>query len=253
MRYGIEPAADPRGFIRVWEWPAAGEKYIVGADVAEGTVNGDSSAAWVIKARNMEHVATFYGKLDPYAFANELNGLGRFYNLALLAPEKNNHGEAVVRELIHTYEYPNLYHRVLKGTDKQKDNKPAREFGWLTREPQKRAIQAMLNKVIGAGVPIHDHRFKVEALTWLLDDRGKPETADGACDDVLMAAGIAYCVAAEHYGVQFEIRAPLRPRTPDQFRRDENRREWGHIFDQVSGKGRTPHDPNEGVPNELIF
>ncbi|MEZ2661422.1 DNA packaging protein, partial [Aneurinibacillus aneurinilyticus] len=95
----------------IWEEPQPGEKYEIGSDVAEGLDEdeNDASTAVVFKRRTGEIVATLQCWEEPFDHARLLDKLGRMYNNAKLAPERNNHGHAVLLALMEVFRYPNLY------------------------------------------------------------------------------------------------------------------------------------------------
>ena len=76
--------------------PAAGRKYVIGADPAEGNPQSDESAASVVDAATGEQVAVLAGRLEPAVFAAALAQLSERYNGAGLLVERNNHGHAVL-------------------------------------------------------------------------------------------------------------------------------------------------------------
>jgi len=100
------------GIMQVWQTPRLGEKYVIGADVAEGIAGDkhDYSSADVIKCSNGQQVAHINCKLDPDQWGAFLNHLGRYYNNALIGCEANNHGLTTLTTLKHK-SYPKVYQR----------------------------------------------------------------------------------------------------------------------------------------------
>lgn len=89
------------GDLAVWAEPVKGERYVVGGDVSEG-IGGDASAADVSIARTGQTVATFANdKIEPGDFGIALAWIGRRYNHAMLACERNKDGAAAIRALTH--------------------------------------------------------------------------------------------------------------------------------------------------------
>lgn len=197
---GFRPIVDARGPLRIWYPPSPGIEYVIGADVAEGVEGGDYSCAWVIEGHSKRHVATWHGAMDPWDFTDQLVTLARYYNSAILAPESNNHGHTVIDRLVHEIDYPNLYSPTRRHDrkGKVKASKDA-AAGWRTTEGSKRRIMDVLRTVVHLCLPIHDDRFYFEGLTWTKNKRGMGEASEGAFDDTMMAAGIAYCVASEMF------------------------------------------------------
>ena len=82
-----------------WETPGDKDTYVIGADVAEGIPGLAWSVACVVKTTDgvAEQVAEWRGHINPFNFGNQiLVPLGEWYNRALLAPERNNHGHATI-------------------------------------------------------------------------------------------------------------------------------------------------------------
>jgi len=191
MAVEIKPVANQRGPLRVWEWPKPGNKYVIGIDTAEGVEGGDYSVGFVIEGRTKIHVATYHCSLDPVQFAPRCAALGYLYNRAHLAVERVNHGDAVLRELIHHLKYPEIYRAERAMTSERHATAAVRDFG-IDPRAKKAIVVDDLRDAVSRLATIRDHLFYAEGLTWILDEKGRPETAEGAHDDVLMAAGCAF-------------------------------------------------------------
>jgi hypothetical protein len=110
----------------IWKEAEKGKKYIIGADCSAGSVSY-SAAAVLDEYYNV--CATFMRKLDPTIFAQTLDTLGRYYNNAELAVERNAQGYAVLAVL---EKYPNKYYQRDYTTGKQTS-----KVGWWTNEQTK--------------------------------------------------------------------------------------------------------------------
>ena len=82
--------------LRIYSPPKAGQRYVIGADPAEGNPTSDDSALVVLDVNTGEEVAGLAGKLQPATLAAHLDTIGTWYNRAALMVEKNNHGHAVL-------------------------------------------------------------------------------------------------------------------------------------------------------------
>ena len=120
--------------------PRDGKQYFLGADVAEGLEDGDSSTFYVIDEQ-LNDVAFWAGKIDPDLFGHLLVGIGDLFNHALLVIEKNNMGISTVTAAKNEG-YPNIYRKVIE--DKLKKEKRT-EYGWRTTELSK---MEMMNNMI---------------------------------------------------------------------------------------------------------
>lgn len=191
-RYGI---AYPE-WARVYTAPKEGGVYAIGADVAEGLADGDWSTAFVLDCRTGEQVASVRCRCPEAEFAERLAWLGKLYNRALLAPEVNNHGHAVVSHLVRVLGYPNLYQREDLDARGVRSRKP----GWLTSSATKPVLVTELAKALrDRGLRLADPETLAEFAAYEHKSGGgygAPDAA-GAHDDLVMAAGIAWQVRAQ--------------------------------------------------------
>lgn len=88
-----------------WLPPTEKGKYVIGADSSAGAPGGSYSAA-VVLDEHWQVCATFQARLDPAEFAAILVQMGKWYNRAEIAVERNFTGYAV---LGHMTTYPNIY------------------------------------------------------------------------------------------------------------------------------------------------
>lgn len=236
------------GDLRIWEAPKPGVRYVIGVDTAEGLEGGDYSCAWVIEGNSKKHVATWHGLLDPYPFAKEVEKLARCYNTALLAVERNAQGGTVLSRLVNDLKYENLY--------RQKDQADKHEkvadapYGYHTNAQSKFYAVNLLKQVVRQTIPIRDHRWYTEAICWVLDDRGRPSTSDGANDDTLMASAIAYAAAHEHIEPIFVPEVPGSGPSESRVNKTRNQLVWRDMLKQHAGIIEEARKP-ESLPAEL--
>lgn len=181
---------DKHAKLKIWDMPEVGEEYVIGADAAEGLEGGDFSVADVIRVKDMKTVARFRSQLiDPDQFAHILDKLGRFYNWALIGPEVNNHGLAVIQRLRDLF-YSNLYKRE-SGLDEVFET-PTSKFGWKTTTITKPLAIDYLAEAIREGlVKDEDIVFVEEAFSYVRDEKGRTNAEEGTHDDTIMAKAIA--------------------------------------------------------------
>lgn len=176
--------------LKIWNMPEKGEEYVIGADAAEGIEGGDFSVADVIRVRDMKTVARYRSQMiDPDQFAHILDKLGRFYNFALIGPEVNNHGLAIVQRLRDLF-YSNIYKRE-SGLDEVFET-PTSKFGWKTTTITKPLAIDYLAEAIREGlVQDEDIVFIEEAFSYVRDEKGRTNAESGTHDDTVMAKAIA--------------------------------------------------------------
>lgn len=121
-----------KGPVVLFKKPVMGEAYAIGADVAEGLEDGDYSTAAVLN-KNFEQVAIYYGHIDPDRFGHLLVNLAKYYNGAILAPEQNNHGHAVLASIKNQNYYKVFKREVQEELGQERLDK----VGWLTTAKSK--------------------------------------------------------------------------------------------------------------------
>jgi hypothetical protein len=197
---------DDQGFLTIYRPPHRDKEwgvYLIGADPTHTTA-GDNACAQVINRRTLEQVAVFRRKTDPITFAKDLELLGRYYNDAFIAPEKEGPGYATVGALVAS-NYPFIYqHQNIAKAQGQ--GVPHDTFGWSTNVATKhlaishllRAIKDPLS-IIGEtkyGLVIHDEQTAAEMRDYVTTEDGRGYTnSDGSLyDDGVMALAIGLAV-----------------------------------------------------------
>jgi hypothetical protein len=172
--------------VEVFEMPRPGVEYVVGGDVAEG-IGEDNSAATVERTDTGAVVAyASSGSIEPGEFGLFLGELGSFYNGAMVAPERNNHGAATLWALMNTpsaqsgqvYNDARIYRHA--------DGKP----GWHTTKVTRPILFDDLASRVRADDDLQcpSRRLLSEAATLVKGSDGKPRAAnkgnaDGCKDD----------------------------------------------------------------------
>ncbi len=175
--------------LSVWKKPETGRQYVIGADVGEGLAGGDASCACVLDRESGEQVAELHGRISPDRFGHLLDALGRFYNLATIAVERNNHGHSTLNTLRNACRYPRLYYH--GRYDQTGRGKPM--LGWPTDQATKPILVDDLAAAIAGGhMLVHSADLIDECFTFVTTDSGSQEAQEGKFDDRVMAAGIAW-------------------------------------------------------------
>jgi hypothetical protein len=184
-----------------WYPPEHGRTYIIGADVAEGRERGDYSAAVVVDAASGLQCAELLERWPIWRFAQELDALGRRYNTALIAVERNNHGHAVLQALRHQFQYPRLYrHHGLHGAVE-----PCAADGWpMNAQTKPAAVQCLAGMLRDAPEAFNSVRLleQCRSFSWTEDGgmaaRGGTADSDpSGHDDLVIAMAIALAVRAQ--------------------------------------------------------
>jgi len=179
----------PENAVWVWKYPLSEKKYLVSADVARGD-GADYSTFIVFDIQNSEVVADFKSKIPPDEFATVLAEVGRRYNDAILAPESNTYGYAVLMKL-QELKYPSIYFA------KEKDkfavlygNGNIGKAGFSTQGTSRPKILTKLEEVIrNKHLMIYSSRIYEELKTFIWKG-SKPQAMRGKNDDLVMALAI---------------------------------------------------------------
>lgn len=200
----IECSQFEGGDLRVFNWPSADEDhgvYIIGADPTH-TATGDYACAQVVNRRTLEQVAVYRRKCDPITFAQDLALLGRWYNTALIVPEKEGPGYATVGHLVGN-NYPRVWESERVDSTR---GKGMGTYGWNTTKQSKHlAISNLLKCVVDDlaelngntyGLVIHDDMTIAEMRDYVSSPTGDGyENSDGSeYDDGVMALATALTV-----------------------------------------------------------
>jgi hypothetical protein len=178
----------------VWEAPQRDRRYLIGADPAGGGPHSDPSAACVYDIDAGVQVAAYHGRPLPHQFARELANAGTIYNEALLVPEANNHGQAVIAHLGHLG-YGHIYRQERytvangKGAERQ-------TLGWLTNMQTKQlAVDALRTQLRERTIGIRDGEAIEEMMRFHETQPGR-YAGRGGHDDRCLSHAIAAAVLA---------------------------------------------------------
>jgi hypothetical protein len=136
----------PHAIVVLWELVRQYGEYIIGVDMAQGIETGDFSCAVVVSRLPFRVVARLRGldgrRLDPNEFGRQLFALGQYYNNAMICPENNADGGALVRDLVN-WRYPNLVREELIT-----GNTAGNRYGWNNNGQTHKRMVAKLQEVI---------------------------------------------------------------------------------------------------------
>lgn len=168
--------------------------YVIGADAAlRDSVNGDFCAGVVINATRSSVAATFRAKMDPYDWGERLAEAGTYWNNALINPEANSIGRAMMAALRNSG-YPRLYRRMqVNGAIRQVMGSE----GWETTPGTKTTLVsrfASYFKGRNLDVPCARMLDEYRRVVWFKKDRPGyfGSGASSGHDDLWMAGNLAY-------------------------------------------------------------
>jgi len=183
--------------IYIWEDSIPGHKYILSADVARGD-GKDYSTFHIIDAEMGKVVAEYQGKLPPDRFAELINEFGLLYNKALVCPENNNVGYAVVQRLCYL-NYPRIYNNkeksldiwsAMAGNDGDLQN-PSGDLGIFTSGGKKNVLLTKMEEMLrNDKVEIYSDRLCRELKTFVWLGNHKVGADKKKNDDLVMSLAI---------------------------------------------------------------
>ena len=175
------------GAVSIWLPPQPGRQYVIGVDPAGGGVDGDYSCAEVIDLETGMQCAELHAHLQLRELAKMVNELGKEYNSALLAVERNNHGNGVLVHL-ELGGYPNIYEQ----------NK---QTGWYTTAVNRPEMIETMAVVLEENPELFvSAKLWNECRTFVRHYGGTTAAAPGSHDDCVMAMAIALEVRKERLG-----------------------------------------------------
>lgn len=201
------------GYLLVWELPDEDEDYAMGGDVAEGLEHGDRSSFDIVAKSDGRQVAHWFGYLDPKRFARLMAHVGTWYNMAYIGPERNNHGHAVLQELVEIYPTARIYHE--EHIDREDTDEETQKVGWHTSAQSKPLLTGGLDDLLANDADGIRWRGTVAELNiFVYDKKGRMGAQSGGFDDQVMS----YMIAQE-----------IRARMPKRHIKDDS---------------KAPHNPN---------
>ncbi len=188
-RAGQPTESQENGRLVIWFPPNRGKqwRYIIGVDAAGGGSDGDYACAQVIERTMGLQCAELHGHFPPFELARRVLALGRMYENALVAVERNNHGYGVLAHLKDLH-YENLFQQ-------------GGQEGWLTSAASRPVMIENLAAILMSQPELfHSPRLLGELRTFVRHADGHGAAAEGAHDDCVMAMAIALAVRREDAG-----------------------------------------------------
>ena len=181
----------PRGELLVYHKLDPKQQYYIGADVSVGIRDPEKSDWCVAQVldSDMRQVACWRGQVTPDWYAKVLAALGYYYNIAMVAPERNGHGLLVCVRLHKDLLYPNVFTNIVEGALADKESL---EIGFQTNVSSRPLIIDKLRGFVREReIEINDKTTLQEMLSFIVTESGKMQAEDGCYDDCVMALAIA--------------------------------------------------------------
>lgn len=184
--YTLKPGKDDW---QIYNEPDPKHQYIVSVDTAHGVEDGDFSCIQVFDRNERNQAAEYYARTPPDVAAEQARLAALFYNNALLVPEIDGPGLAVVKELLDS-DYQNLYVRNINAANW------TQRYGFRTQAKGERdAIIASLAQAIRMkSHELNSLRLLSECKVFIETPTKRCEAMAGEHDDAVMAIAIAIYV-----------------------------------------------------------
>jgi hypothetical protein len=182
----IKWVEDESGPIVIYEDVKKNYPYVIGGDTS-----GDGSdffASHVLDNTTGNQVAVVHHQYDEDLYAKQMYCLGKYYNTALIGIEVNF--STYPNMELSRLNYPKLYVREVPDTFTGQVQK---KFGFRTTTITRPAIIANLVEIVRDHIElVNDSKTLSEMITFIKNERGKPEAQEGKHDDLIISFAIAH-------------------------------------------------------------
>lgn len=205
---------DADGSIHIFEEPQQRHPYVVGGDTAgEGSDNFTGQCINNITGKQAARLKQAY---DEDLYAEQMYCLGKHYNYALLSIETNFSTHPV--KVLQRMGYDNMFIREREDTY---TGSVMKTYGFRTDKLTRPSAIAVLVTIVRESVDlINDMDTLNEMLTFVRNEKGRPEAQEGSQDDLIMGIAIAYYSRGQQDSMLFE-QAVQQYETPFPFRTEE--------------------------------
>ena len=182
---------DKEGAIKIYEKPKKDYPYVLSGDTAgEGS---DYFTGHVLDNTTGKQVAVLKQEYDEISYTRQMYCLGIYYNTALIGIEANY--TTYPLEELERLGYKKQYVREKEDTFTHRTNKA---YGFKTTAISRPRILGQLQTIYKEEIDkIMDEDTLQEGLTFIKNERGRPEAQEGYHDDLTMALAIAYDIRTQ--------------------------------------------------------
>lgn len=173
------------GYINIYQDSKKNVPYVIGGDTkGDGK---DKFAGIVINNTTGERVACLHGDISPDIYTYQMYCMGKYFNEALIGIEIN-FDLYPIKELERLRYYRQYRRRKYDTVGNHSQNK----FGWKTDGNTRPLIINKLAVLVRENIELfNDIDTLEEMLTFVYDDKGRPDAMSGKHDDCIIADAIA--------------------------------------------------------------
>ncbi len=209
------------GVIMIFEHPSIITQAVVFSDPAEGLEHGDMSSIVVRCKKTGNLLAAVYGKIPPDELAEIEWLLSLYYKNALCTSEMGGYGLAVNQFL---WEHgANTFRDV---DVRQGGAKEGKKLGFNTKRHRAEMLRLAEEEIRNDACELRSRELKMECMNFVNKD-GKPQAAEGSCDDFIFAwAGAGFLIGVRPYSKHKERNVI----NPSRIAQEENKKNMGFGF-----------------------
>ena len=195
----IQWVDDPDGYIKIYKDVDKHTPYVIGGDTSgEGS---DYFIGQILDNITGEQIAVLRHQMDEDLYTKQMYCLGKYFNYALVGIEAN-FSSFPIKEL-ERLGYDNQYVRTREDTF---THSIVKSFGFKTTSTTRPVILAKLVQIVREEVEkINDKETLEEMLTFVRNEKGRPEAQEGAHDDLVMALAIAHHIREQQEMTQINV------------------------------------------------
>jgi phage terminase large subunit len=202
----------PDGYISIYEDVKRGYPYVIGGDTSgEGS---DYFLGQVINNVTGKQAATLRHQYDEDTYAEQMYCLGMYFNKALIGIESNFTTYPIKK--LDFLGYPFQFMREIEDSITHNLKK---QFGFQTTKLTRPLIIAQLVEIVRENpTAFNDLTTLNEMLSFVRNEKGRPEAAKGSHDDCIMSLAIAYYIRTQQASIVKEEPVPKGERLIDKLK-----------------------------------
>lgn len=208
------------GPIKIYKEPEKRRPYVLSGDTAgEGS---DYFTGHVLDNITGKQVAVLKQEFDEITYTRQMYCLGKYYNNALIGIEAN-YTTYPIKELSRL----NYTHQYVREKEDNYTNKLEKSYGFKTTQITRPVILAELQTIIKENIElIEDKDTLDEMLTFIKNEKGRPEAQQGYHDDLIMGLAIAFYIRTQQ-SMQLEKEEEKEIKLPFELQTEEvQEEEW---------------------------
>ena len=187
------PLETINGVIKIWHKPVVAGRYVAAGDVAWGE-KGSFNAMPIVDMQTGLQMAELHGRMKTDETAFQVVELCKYYNNAFVGVEANGEGRSVVDKMLELGYGSRMFYRDNPQLKPDRPvNRPSRLAGWWTDQTTRPIMLSELaSAVYNRQLILRSADAVHELMSFVRNDRGRPEPAEGAYGDRVMSLAILW-------------------------------------------------------------